>query len=360
MTTHSWSVAVAPSRMSGAHDPTGRKQDGFRRIFAPAARGLFAASVLALAAAAGTTPARAFDVVLVNDVPDGHPRLKYALRVEADVERASGGSIRVITNRSLPGKAGLDALLARKAQIATVNTAHLEALDPRIGFVNLPFGMNDAAMERPGVLERTMVLMQRQLDAKGLVILGVMRGADNLFVFKQRKLRSPSDLAGVRLRVTGEGVYEKIMRSLGAEPVPMPIGAIKAAIIEGKVEGTSTSPGGWTSQLGMTAPVGTLVPGFMMLTYTYVAEKSWLDSLSPKDRTILERAIRSNSTLQWRSMHEDDMWVIDDFVKQGGSYNVVPDAELPAWRAKVAPVLAEFETKYPDVMKSAREILAAE
>ena len=301
--------------------------------------------------------ARALDVILINDVPDGHPRLKYALQIEADVAKASGGAIRVITNRSIQGKAGLDAFLADKAQIATLNTAHLEAVDPRIGFVNLPFGMSDAAMERPGALDRTIALMQKQLDAKGLVILGVMRGADNLFVFKNRKVRKPSDLAGVRLRVTGEGVYERIMQSLGAQPVPMAIGQIKAAIAEGKVEGTSTSPGGWVSQLGMSAPIGSQVPGLMMLTYTYVAKKTWLDSLTAEQRKILEKAVRDNSTLQWRAMYDDDKAVIDAFVKQGGTYVVVPESELAPWREKVGPVSAEFEKSYPDVMKAARDIL---
>jgi C4-dicarboxylate-binding protein DctP len=302
-------------------------------------------------------PAHALDVILINDVPDGHPRLKYALQIEADVAKASGGAIRVITNRSIQGKAGLEAFLADKAQIATLNTAHLEAVDPRIGFVNLPFGMSDAAMERPGALDRTIALMQKQLDGKGLVILGVMRGADNLFVFKNRRVRKPSDLAGVRLRVTGEGVYERIMQSLGAQPVPMAIGQIKAAIAEGKVEGTSTSPGGWVSQLGMLAPIGSQVPGLMMLTYTYVAKKSWLESLVPEQRKILEKAVRENSTLQWHAMYDDDRAVIDAFVKQGGTYEVVPESELDAWRDKVAPVSADFEKQYPDLMKAARDIL---
>jgi len=298
------------------------------------------------------------DVTVINDVPPGHPRLKYALQLEAEVVKASSGSIRILTNRSIPGKAGLDALLSDKAQIAALNTAHLEAVDPRIGFVNLPFGLNDAAMERPGLLDRIIALMQKQLDASGLVILGVMRGADNLFVFKNRKVRSPADLVGVKLRVTGEGIYEKIMRSLGADPVAMPIGEIKAAIAEGKVEGTSTSPGGWVSQLGMSAPIGSQVPGLMMLTYTYVAKKSWLDSLTAEQRNIVTKAVRDVSTLKWRAMYDDDKEVIDAFIKRGGSYEVVQESELAAWREKVAPVSAEFEKKYPDLVKAARDILA--
>ena len=135
-------------------------ETGYRRF------AIFAIALLMLCALA--MPAHALDVTIINDVPDGHPRLKYALRIEADVAKASGGAIRVITNRSIQGKAGLDALLADKAQIATLNTAHLEAVDPRIGFVNLPFGMSDAAMERPGALDRTIALMQKQLDASGL------------------------------------------------------------------------------------------------------------------------------------------------------------------------------------------------
>ena len=300
----------------------------------------------------------ALDVTVINDVPPAHPRLKYALRLEDDVAKASGGRIRVLTNRNIPGKAGLEALLSDRAQIAALNTAHLEAVDPRIGFVNLPFGLSDAAMERPGALDRMIELMQKQLDASGLVILGVMRGADNLFVFKDRKVRVPNDLVGVKLRVTGEGIYEKIMKSLGAQPVAMPIGQIKAAIAEGKVEGTSTSPGGWTSQLGKLAPIGSQVPGLMMVTYTYVAKKSWLDSLTVAQREIVMNAVRNVSTLQWRAMYNDDKEVIDAFVKKGGTYEVVPESELGPWREKVAPVSAEFERKYPDLVKAARDILA--
>jgi C4-dicarboxylate-binding protein DctP len=303
-------------------------------------------------------PVDALDVAIINDVPSGHPRLKYALQIEADVAKASGGSIRVVTNRDIPGKAGLGALLTDKAQIAALNTAHLEAVDPRVGFVNLPFGLSDAAiMERPGTLDRIIALMQKQLDASGLVILGVMRGADNLFVFKNRRVREPGDLAGVKIRVTGEGIYEEIMKSLGAQPVAMPIGQIKEAIAQGKVEGTSTSPGGWTSQLGMSARMGSQVPGLMMLTYTYVAKKGWLDSLTTEQRDLITKAVRDNSTLQWRAMYDDDRAVIDAFVKQGGSYEVVPESELSAWRKAVAPVSAGFEKKYPDVVKAAREIL---
>jgi len=303
-------------------------------------------------------PARALDVTVINDVPSGHPRLKYALQIEEEVAKASGGNIRIVTNRSIPGKAGLEALLADKAQIAALNTAHLEAVDPRVGFVNLPFGLSDTAMERPGALDRIVELMQKQLDASGLVILGVMRGADNLFVFKDRRVRTPKDLVGVKIRVTGEGVYEKIMESLGAQPVAMPIGQIKSAIAEGKVEGMCTSPGGWTSQVGMSAPIGSQVPGLMMLTYTYVAKRSWLDSLTAEQRKIITDAVRNASTLQWHAMYKDDKEVIEAFVKQGGSYEVVPESELGPWREKVAPVSVEFERKYPDLIKAARDILA--
>ncbi len=304
-------------------------------------------------------PAHSLDVSLINDVPDGHPRLKYALQIETDVAKASGGAVTLTTNRKVPGKAGLTALLQDKAQIATVNSAHLEAVDPRIGFVNLPFGLSDKAiMTRAGTLDRIIALMQKQLDPSGLVILGVMRGADNLFVLKDRVVRKPDDLKGVRLRVVGEGTYEQIVKSLGAEPVAMPITAFKAAMAEGKVQGTGTSPGGWISQLGLSAPNGSQVPGLMLLTYTYVAKKSWLNTLTPDQRAIVTKAVRDNSTLKWSAMYDDDKAAIDAFVKQGATCAVVPENEIPVWREKVAPVSADFEKKYPDVIKAARDILA--
>ncbi len=68
--------------------------------------GIFALVLLFFVALA--KPGRALDVTVINDVPAGHPCLKYTLQLEADVAKASGDRIRILTNRSIPGNAGLN------------------------------------------------------------------------------------------------------------------------------------------------------------------------------------------------------------------------------------------------------------
>lgn len=306
---------------------------------------LIGAAMLAL----GPLPAGAEELRLVFDIPTNHPRVPYFTAMADHVAAASKGALTLTANpggKIYPGFASIEALKAGEADLTFVNAANLERLDPRFGFVNLPFTLDDAAMKpekaRRAVVDLLDVLAQKQ----DLRVIGLMRGADQLFVFADKTVKAPADLSGLKIRVAGAGVYEDIMRRLSADPVVLPIPQMKPAFERGALDGVFTSPGAWSSQLGMAAPKATHAPGLMMITYVLVARKDVIDKLPEAQRAALLEAGRSDITEAWGRMEEDDAALIKDMTAKGAALVTVSD--LKPWQERVAPISAGFAARFPD------------
>lgn len=288
-------------------------------------------------------------VSFVHDIPAGHPRLPYFDEFARTVDTRSERDLAVRINpqkQVLAGRASLDAVGAGEAHIAAVNMAHLEAMEPAAGFMNLPFGVNDTIMSDDRKREALVATLADQLRPHGVELLGVMRGADQLFAFPQDDVSALQDLRGKRIRVAGSGIYEDVVRGLGAEPVPMPIPEIKEAMAQGTVDGIFTSPGGWSTEVLTDAPHAVQIPGLMFITYGVVADADWLAGLSEQERAAVIEA-GAGLTGQWEQMQEDDQTVVDRVVSDGdGTYLLVDAAETARWRNRVYGIVERFLTDH--------------
>lgn len=314
----------------------------------------FACVALILAVA---SPVAARDLRLVHDITSNHPRIPH---IEAMVSAASADAavLEVAVNPGgvvHPGYAGVEALESGIADVALVNASNLERIDPRMGFINLPFTLNDTLMANPvvrnGVVEQLDLLAQE----RGWRVLGLMRGADQLFAFTKVAPDEPSDLYRLAIRVAGAGIYESIMRSYGVNPVVMPFPELRNAFAEDRLQGVFTSPGGWASQLGMDAPNALQVPGLMMITYAVIIRSDLYDALSDAERAALTHAVESKVTGAWEAMLADDDAEMEKMKSRGAQ--VVRVEELEAWRRAVAPISAAFATEHTEVWSKLESLL---
>ncbi|MEP9350420.1 TRAP transporter substrate-binding protein DctP [Xanthobacter sp. KR7-225] len=313
-------------------------------------RRLALAALMTLAPlAAVPVPAAAEELRLVFDIPLNHPRVPYFTAMADAVARSTSGRLTLTANPGgtiYPGYASIEALKDGKAELTFVNAANLERLDPRFGFVNLPFALDDTAMARPATRRGVVELLDSLAQKQDLRVIGLMRGADQLFIFRDKRVAAPADLKGLKIRVAGAGTYEEIMRRLSAEPVVLPIPQMKPAFERGTLDGVFTSPGAWMSQLGMGAPKATHAPGLMMITYVLVARKDAVERLAPADREALLSAARADITEGWGRMEADDAAILKDMATKGAA--IITVADLKPWREAVAPIGAAFAARFPD------------
>src|SRR5262249_19147057 len=152
--------------------------------------------------------------------------------------------------------------------------------------------------------EGVLQMVRGYLEPKGLAVLAVMRGADTIFIFRNRQLRAPEDLKGLRIRVAGPGVYQDIVRSLGAEPVIFPAIEMGAALARGAMDGIIPSPGGWGKNV-QDAPQGSAAPGLLFYVYFFLADRKWLEAQPAAEQKALAEAARTQVTEKWAEMQAD-------------------------------------------------------
>ena len=314
---------------------------------------------LLLASALISGRALAGEAVLVHDIAPPHPRYTQLTQMAADVARRTQGMLAIAINPGgrilYPGQASLDAVRSGKVPLTFVNSAFLQSVDPALGVLNLPFTITDELMARPGRAEGVLALVRDAVEPRGLKALALMRGADTIMIFRERQLRAPDDLRGLKIRVAGPGVYQDIVRSLGAEPVIFPAIEMGAALARGAMDGIITSPGGWGKNV-QDAPAGTLVPGLLFYTYFLIADKKWFDALPALEQKALADAGRSAVTEKWAEMQADDARLVADLVAKGARQAVIPADALAAWKARTEGVTRSFGAAQPEAVKRWRTL----
>lgn len=299
-------------------------------------------------------------ITMVHDIPGSHPRIKYFNRMVEAVREHSQGKVDVTINPGsvvLPGKASLDAVREGRANLAWINAAHLEQVDFRAGFLNLPFGVNDDNMSSGDSTDRVLALMNQILRDKGLVALGMMRGADQLFIFKDKHVRSPEDLNGLKVRVAGSGIYEEVMQALGVDPIVIPIPQVRDALANRDLDGIFTSPGGWKTTAGVQLQKAARIPGLMFITYLLVADVDWFEGLPHEAREVIRQAARSEVTGRWSEMQRDDEQVLRDLSAQGAEIWMAQKRDEPPWRARVDGIMTRFSDRAPETAKAFQKIV---
>ncbi len=258
-----------------------------------------------------------------------------------------------------PGQASLDAVRSGRVPLTFVNSAFLQSIDPDLGFLNLPFTITDELMARPGMAEGILALVRSYVEARGLKVLAMMRGADTILIFREWQVRAPEDLRGLKIRVAGPGVYQEIVRSLGAQPVVFPAIEMGAALARGAMDGIITSPGGWGKNV-QDAPSASLVPGLLFYTYFLIADKAWFDALPAAEQKALAEAGRTTVTDKWGEMQADDARLVAELVAHGARQAVVPAGALAPWKARTEGVTRAFSAAHPEVMRRFRAIVDAQ
>src|SRR5467141_2108495 len=307
--------------------------------------------------------AMAAEAVLVHDIAPPHPRYAQLTQMVAEVAKRTQGTLTIAINPGgkvlYPGQASLAAVRNKTVPLAFINSAFLQSIDPDLGFLNLPFTITDPLMAKPGVPEGVLALVRSYVEPRGLKVLALMRGADTIIIFKNRQVRTPDDMKGLKIRVAGPGVYQDIVRSLGAAPVVFPAIEMGAALARGAMDGIITSPGGWGKNV-QDAPSASLVPGLLFYTYFLIADKGWFDALPAVEQKALAESARVSVTEKWSEMQADDARLVAELVARGATYTAVPGDAVAAWRERTEGVTQDFAAKHPEVMRRFRAIVGAE
>jgi len=135
----------------------------------------------------------------------------------------------------------------------------------------------------------------------GTVPLALWLSEPNIFIMKDRDIRKPEDLKGLKIRVSGSAAAA-VMEALGATPVQMPAGEIYNSLQTGLIDGvvTGTSAVG-DFKLDEVANSYTFGAPLGRISFYLVMGKAKYDSLSDE----FKKAIDENSGRKLSKSAED-------------------------------------------------------
>jgi len=288
-----------------------------------------------------TTSVKTLKLAHVLDA--AHPVTKAINYLGAELLKISGGRLRMDIYPG--GQLGNERELVESLQfgsldITKVSSSVVENFVPEIAAFSLPYLFRDddhrwAVLEGP--IGKQMLEDCAPFRIRGLCYYDA--GTRN-FYMRNKEVRTPDDLQGLKIRVMRSYWSIQAINALGASATPVEFGELYTALQQGVVDGAENNlPTFYQMKHYEVCKFLTLdahtAPADIMLISTY----TW-DRLTPTEQGWLMEAVGRSVTYQ-RSIWEESWNEALEAVQEAGVTVIQPDLE--PFRAKVADLYTELE-----------------
>ncbi|MBA3518715.1 MAG: TRAP transporter substrate-binding protein DctP [Rhizobiales bacterium] len=175
----------------------------------------------------------------------------------------------------------------------------------------------------------------------GIVILDYYYAGPRIVNLREaREVRTPADLAGVKLRMPGSPSFLLLGEALGATPVPMPLPDVYLALSTGTIDGQD-NPLSTTYRAKFYEVTKQIVLTYHSIPANMLAiNKAAWDKLTPRQQSIFRDAARAAMTFNDTNKFRDDEDVLEK-MSAAGLTITTPDQQ--AFRDHVLKVFADSE-----------------
>ena len=291
----------------------------------------------------------------------GQTVLEFAARVNA---RAPSLEIQVFGDSALGGTQ----TLIEGVQLGTVHLSNagygsLGAFVSEFGAMELPF-----LFGRELDIDKILKVAQSKLYEEWQETLAEKIGArvvapawyyGHRDIIVKNPATTPSDLAGVKIRVVPAPLYVEIMKGLGAVPTPVDWPEVYNALKAGLIDGVDSATQSIVAQKFYEGATHYLATHHITGLNAMIANRKWYDGLAEEDRAVL------NEELVWfqkqfaTRLQEIKPGIVEEMKKQGVT---IHDIDLAAFQqaiedANVAQKVAEAGNWRPDTLERFRAVI---
>ena len=237
-------------------------------------------------------------------------------------------------------KDALELTILGGIDVSRVSLAPLNSIAPETVVLAMPFVFRSTEHMRAildgdlgaGILEK--------LEPHGLIGLAYYDSGARSIYNTQRPVRTPADIAGLKIRVQNSDVAVAIVEAMGGNPTPMGFGQVYEALMLGAIDGSENN---WPSYESAghyeVARYYSLTRHTMVPEVLVVSKYRW-DQLSRGQQRLLRRAAAESVTvmrLEWDQRVERSR---NRLLDQG--VEVVDHVDTTAFIASVAQVYDKF------------------
>ena len=288
------------------------------------------------------------------------------------IGKASAGRIKVdvYPSMQLGGKAPqlYDQAKDGVIDIAWVVAGYTPGRFPRMEVFELPW-MAHAEAARTSRAAWDYFQAYSQEETKDVKVLAVFtHGKGNLFT-KDKAVRLPSDMAGLKIRVPTRTI-NTTLQLLGASPQGIPAPGVPEALAKGVVDGVmfpyEVAPAFKVDELTNRVTEFMGERALYTAVFMLVMNKTRYEALPAELKTVIDA--NSGATLSAEIGAQFDAWDIpgrEAMAKHGAVVTKIDGADLTAWKVATAPVAAGWIAerdkagdKGAELVKAASDLIA--
>ncbi len=276
---------------------------------------------------------------------DSFPYMDGAKKFKELAEARSNGAIKVLL---FPGgqlgneREINEAILEGSIQIG-VGAGAMANLAPIYNIVQVPFliqGQSHMAAIADGPIGAK--LAERIEQQAGFKVLAWFSTGDSPIETVKKPIKSPADLAGVKIRVIETPVLVDAMRALGANPTPMAYPEVYTGLKQGVIEGAHLDV--LSVDTLKVAEVAKYMTDWDQITFVseprpVIMSAKFFATLSPAHQKIIQEAMKEAAVYE-RQVFKDKMAAIrKKLVNEGVT---ITQVDAAAFVEKVKPVWAKY------------------
>jgi len=291
---------------------------------------------------------------LGHGLDTGHPVHKAMLHMKERLEALSGGQVTVdIYPSSVLGSEVqcIEQLQGGYLAMTKTSAAAMENFIPTMGVYGLPYIFRDADHYWNVLTGEVGQDLLKAGEEKFLRGLCYYDGGSRNFYTKEKPIRTPDDLKGLKIRVQNSKTAMGMVKALGGAPTPIAWGELYSALAQGTVDGAENNPPSFTSNKHyevckhFTLNAHSRVPDILMMS-----AKVW-DKLDPQVQAWVQQAADESSAFQRKLWAEKTLESLDQARAEGVT---VYEVDTAAFAEKVAPMLEEVVD--PDIRELLEQI----
>jgi tripartite ATP-independent transporter DctP family solute receptor len=236
----------------------------------------------------------------------------------------------------------LEAISRGNLEMSIASAQELSTIFPEWSIFSAGYLHRDAEHQKKVFAADFMNDMKKKVeDELGVKLLTVMYlGRRQLNLRVDKEIKTPDDMAGIKLRMPGAESWQFLGKALGANPVPVAFTEIYTALQTGAVDGQDNPlPSTRDSKFYEVTKQIVLTSHLVDLNYLAISKKIW-DGLTPEQQATMQKAAddAAESGRQKQLALEAEL---EQFFKDKGLKVYTPDVE--AFRKHVQKTYLESD-----------------
>lgn len=304
-------------------------------------------AVTALAASLAAAPVAATELNLVFLANVEDQEYDAALVFKNFVESRTGGevTVNIFPGAQLCGSANecFESMRAGVVDLYTATAGGAAAIYPPIQGMDIPYSFSGDRVAEATLRDQefTAFVRDKIMEASGnqiMLLAMTQTGGWRNLANREREIRSPADVAGLRLRTIESELQQTLVRNMGGSPTPLPWLEVYTALQTGVVDGTLNSISDIANMNFQEQINHITLDGHAYMASMWFIGADKFRSLTPEQQQVVIDGGALMSTVQFglQPRKELDAWA--KWIESGGNIYTPTEEEMEQFRANAAPV----------------------